>query len=162
MSQSTFSRATPASLGRTAIAIGLSLALAACATKPSTPAAPTPEAAVTPPPITNPRAAPDEATLKIYRAWIGEARAKHKYADSESRMYAVMMCESGGRAGVVNPVGPYSGLFQYAVPTWKDKWNTYADGGILDAKSQIFATALAWSLKMQSHWGCYKKTASAG
>lgn len=148
-------------LRRTTLAIGLSLTLAACATKPSAPAAPASQAAVTPPPITNPRAAPDEATLKIYRTWIGEARAKHKYADSEARMYAVMMCESGGRAGVVNPVGPYSGLFQYAVPTWKDKWNTYADGGILDAKSQIFATALAWSLKMQSHWGCYKKTATA-
>lgn len=143
---------------RITLVIGLSLALTACAsTKPAAPAA-TPAPAAS----TNPRAPATEATLKQYRDWISEARAKHKYADSEARMYAVMMCESGGRAGVVNPVGPYSGLFQYAVPTWKDKWNTYAGGGILDAKSQIFATALAWSLKMQSHWGCYKKTASAG
>ena len=143
-----------------ALACALSLALAACAS--SAPAAPKP-AAPTPAPAasTNPRASASEATLKQYRDWIGQARAKHPYTDSEARMYAVMMCESGGRAGVVNPIGPYSGLFQYAVPTWKDKWNTYAAGGILDAKSQIFATALAWSLKMQSHWGCYKKTASA-
>lgn len=139
---------------------GLSLALAACASsKPAAPAA-TPAPAA-PSASTNPRAPATEATLKLYREWISQARAKHPYADSEARMYAVMMCESGGRAGVVNPVGPYTGLFQYSVPTWKDKWNTYAGGGILDAKSQIFATALAWSLKMQGHWGCYKKTASA-
>ena len=155
------SHSTPAPLRRIALAIGLSLTLTACASsKPAAPAAaPAPAA---PSASTNPRAPATEASLKQYRDWIGQARAKHKYADSEARMYAVMMCESGGRAGVVNPIGPYSGLFQYAVPTWKDKWNTYADGGILDAKSQIFATALAWSLKMQSHWGCYKKTASAG
>ena len=154
------SHSMPARLRRISLAIGLSLALAACASsKPAAPAA-TPAPAA-PAASTNPRAPATEATLKQYRAWIAEARAKHPYADSEARMNAVMMCESGGRAGVVNPVGPYSGLFQYAVPTWKDKWNTYAGGGILDAKSQIFATALAWSLKMQSHWGCYKKTAAA-
>lgn len=73
-------------------------------------------------------------------------------------MYAVMMCESRGKAGIINPYGGYIGLFQYAPATWSDTWNIYKDGGIKDARSQIFATALAWKLKMQSHWGCYKKT----
>lgn len=136
----------------------LSLALAACATSKSAPA-PTPVAtpAPAPKPSETPKSAAD-ATLEQYRAWISEARVKHPYADSEERMYAVMMCESGGKASIVNPAGPYSGLFQYTTPTWKAAWNTYRDESILDAKAQIFATALAWSLKMQAQWGCYKKT----
>jgi len=138
--------------------LGFALALSACASS-SKPTAP--DASVTPPPIANPKAAPDEATLKTYRQWIGWARIKHPYADSETRMYAVMMCESGGRAAVVNPVGPYTGLFQYAKGTWNGAWNTYSGDAMTDAKAQIFATALAWSLKMQSHWGCYKKTSGA-
>jgi hypothetical protein len=144
-----------------ALGAGLSIALAACATKPAaapTPP-PTPAASATPkPPHRNPTGPVNDATLKQYRAWINEARVKHPYADSADRMYAVMMCESRGQTTIVNPFGPYKGLFQYGGPTWNDKWNTYRDNDILDAKSQIFATALAWSLKMQSHWGCYKKT----
>jgi hypothetical protein len=139
------------------LACALSLALAACASSPG-PGTPAAAPAATPTPAINPRAAPDEATLTLYRQWIGWARIKHPYAESEARMYAVMMCESGGRAAIVNPAGPYTGLFQYASGTWNDKWNTYRTDGMLDPKAQIFATALAWSLKMQSHWGCYKKT----
>ena len=75
-------------------------------------------------------------------------------------MYAVMMCESTGRLAIVNPAGPYTGLFQYVAGTWNDTWNTYRSAGMLDPKAQIFATALAWSLNMQNHWGCYGKTAS--
>ncbi len=136
------------------------LALTACATKPTAPAAPAPAAKpASPAPAAKPNASPDAATLKQYRTWIGEARDKHAYAETTDRMYAVMMCESGGRAAVVNPAGPYKGLFQYSPLTWNGPWNTYRNDGILDAKAQIFATALAWSLKMQRHWGCYKKTA---
>ena len=97
----------------------------------------------------------DEQTLAQYRAWIHEARQAHPYSDSEERMYAVMMCESRGRAAAVNPDGPYTGLFQYHAPTWNDAWNTYRDQGILDPRAQIFATALAWQRNMQHHWGCY-------
>ena len=144
--------------------IGLSLALGACATSkpvapPKAPAAsPAPAAPATPKPAAKPNASPDATTLKQYRAWIGEARDKYSYAESADRMYAVMMCESGGRAAVVNPVGPYKGLFQYSPLTWNGPWNTYREDGILDARAQIFATALAWSRKMQQQWGCYKKT----
>lgn len=134
----------------------LILTFAACATsKPA--AAPAP--AATPAPKPAPSAIPKgDATLEQYRAWISEARVKHPYADTEARMYAVMMCESGGKASIVNPAGPYSGLFQYSTATWKGAWNTYRNENILDAKAQIFATALAWSLKMQGQWVCYKKT----
>lgn len=146
------------------VALAGTLALGACASTKPAPAAPSqPAAAIPPPAPTKPAgsgksAAPDEATLAQYRKWISEARAKHPYADSEDRMYAVMMCESRGKAGIINPYGGYIGLFQYAPATWSDTWNIYKDGGIKDARSQIFATALAWKLKMQSHWGCYKKT----
>lgn len=133
----------------------LSLALAACAT--SKPLA-TPVPAPKPAPAATPKPSTGDARLDQYQKWISEARIKHPYADSEARMYAVMMCESGGKASIVNPAGPYTGLFQYATPTWKAAWNTYRNESILDAKSQIFATALAWSLKMQGQWGCYKKT----
>jgi hypothetical protein len=96
-----------------------------------------------------------EAALAQYRVWISEARVTHPYADSEDRMYDVMMCESGGNPEIVNPAGPYTGLFQYVDGTWQGDWNTYRDQAITDARAQIFATALAWNLGMQSHWGCY-------
>lgn len=102
--------------------------------------------------------AANEQAFDQYRAWISEARARHPYPDSEERMYAVMMCESGGRATVVNSAGPYSGLFQYSPATWSGDWNTYRDEDILDPQAQIFATALAWSNGMQGHWGCYSRS----
>lgn len=106
-----------------------------------------------PPPSVN--TSESEASPDQYRAWISEARAEHPYTDSEERMFAVMMCESGGDASIVNPAGPYTGLFQYAVGTWNGDWNLYRDNGMTDARSQIFATALAWNLGMQNQWGCY-------
>lgn len=92
-----------------------------------------------------------------YRAWISEARAAHPYPESEDKMYAVMMCESGGNAEIVNPAGPYTGLFQYVAGTWNGDWNDYRDANVTNARAQIFATALAWNLGMQSHWGCYAR-----
>jgi hypothetical protein len=70
-------------------------------------------------------------------------------------MYAVMMCESRGQAALVNSAGPYTGLFQYSTATWKSAWNQYRDQSVLDARAQIFATALAWQMHMQGQWGCY-------
>jgi len=81
----------------------------------------------------------------------------HPYAESEERMYAVMMCESRGQAEIVNPAGPYSGLFQYSPATWGGDWNLYRDQNILDPRAQIFATALAWQRNMQGQWGCYRR-----
>ncbi|NQY97433.1 MAG: hypothetical protein HRT82_09740 [Henriciella sp.] len=98
-----------------------------------------------------------EAALSQYRAWISEARASHPYPDSETHMFDVMMCESGGDASIVNPAGPYTGLFQYATGTWNGEWNTYRGDGITNARAQIFATALAWNLGMQNQWGCYSR-----
>lgn len=100
------------------------------------------------------RGAVDEQTLAQYRAWIHDARQAHPYADSEERMYAVMMCESRGQASIVSPAG-HTGLFQYSPATWSGAWNTYRDQGIRDARAQIFATALAWQRNMQRQWGCY-------
>ena len=115
------------------------------------------------PPVEEPDSTPPpvelegDAALAQYRVWISEARALHPYPDSETRMFDVMMCESGGKPSIVNPAGPYTGLFQYATDTWNGDWNTYRDNQITDARSQIFATALAWNLSMQSHWGCYTR-----
>lgn len=118
---------------------------------------PTPASARVPAPNASRRGAVDEATLLRYREWIAEARARHPYTDSEERMLQVMLCESKGNAAIVNPAGPYSGLFQYAPGTWKAAWNAYRDEHILDAKAQIFATALAWEQRKQGWWGCYKR-----
>ncbi len=140
-------------------------AYAAVAALPSAPSASTPPSAVAPEPssspakpVTHERAigSTDEQTLDQYRAWIAQARQEHPYADSEQRMYSVMMCESKGESGLVARSGGYSGLFQYSPSLWKSSWNTYRDQGILDAKAQIFATALAWHNHLQSQWGCYK------
>ena len=146
-----------------AIAIGAPLALAGCASS-STPTAPAPAAATAPPPLpappADPGATPGADTLSQYRAWIAWARRQHPYEESDARMYAVMMCESGGRPLIVNSAGPYTGLFQYSNATWNGAWNTYRDRGVKSPEAQIMATALAWSLNMQSHWGCYRKTAA--
>lgn len=123
----------------------LTLSSEAEASESSTPAPPAP---------TSRRGGVDEQTLAQYRTWIREARQAHPYADSEDRMYAVMMCESRGQATIVSPAG-HSGLFQYSRATWNGAWNTYRDHGMLDARAQIFATALAWQRNMQRQWGCY-------
>lgn len=141
------------------IASAFALALSACAaTPPAMPSASTPEAAIPPPARSVPPGWPTETTLAQYRSWISEARTKHPYTESEDRMYAVMLCESEGRSDVVDGSGLYKGLFQYRTRTWNDTWNTYRDAGILDARAQIFATALAWQLNKQREWSCYGKT----
>lgn len=124
------------------------------------PAAPASAASVAKAPTTSAkpaRAAVDPETLARYRGWIDEARIKHPYPDTADRMVAVMLCESKGNAAIVNKAGPYSGLFQYGTPLWKGNWNLYRSEDVLDPKAQIFATALAWSKKMQRSWGCYTK-----
>lgn len=96
-----------------------------------------------------------QSTLNQYRAWMVEARAMYPYQQSVDKMYRVMMCESGGRANVSSPNGIYKGLFQYHTNTWRGSWNPYRNQSLWDARTQIFATAKAWSVGMQSHWSCY-------
>ena len=103
--------------------------------------------------------AASKATLDQYRAWMVEARAMYPYPQSVDKMYRVMMCESTGNARASGGGGRWLGLFQYAPTTWRGKWNPYRNNSIWDAKSQIFATAKAWSIRMQSHWSCYYHTA---
>jgi hypothetical protein len=88
------------------------------------------------------------------RQWMEEARALHPYPESVDKMWRVMMCESGGNPSVVGS-GRYIGLFQYLPGTWSGGWNPYRNSSIWDARSQVFATARAWSVGMQNHWSCY-------
>lgn len=99
------------------------------------------------------------STLEQYRQWMEEARAMYPYKQSIDKMWSVMMCESGGNPRASGGGGRWLGLFQYAPGTWGGSWNPYRANSIWDAKSQIFATAKAWSIGMQSHWSCYYKTA---
>lgn len=96
-----------------------------------------------------------QGNLAQYRAWMAEAKAMYPYPQSLDKMYRVMMCESTGNPNARNPNGKYHGLFQYHRGTWGGKWNPYRYNNIYDARSQIFATAKAWSIGMQSHWECY-------
>lgn len=96
--------------------------------------------------------------LTQYRAWMTEARKLYPYLQSVDKMYRVMICESGGNARASGGGGAWLGLFQYSPGTWRGGWNPYRKSSIWDAKSQIFATAKAWSVGMQSHWSCYYKT----
>jgi hypothetical protein len=70
---------------------------------PSEPEAPAVE---TPDPTPPEAELEGDAALAQYRVWISEARALHPYPDSETRMFDVMMCESGGNPSIVNPAGP--------------------------------------------------------
>ena len=103
--------------------------------------------------------AQSKATLAQYRAWMEDARKVHPYPQSVDKMYRVMMCESSGNAQASGGRGAWLGLFQYAPSTWRGRWNPYRNSSIWDAKVQIYATAKAWSIGMQSHWSCYYKTA---
>lgn len=99
------------------------------------------------------------STMGQYRQWMEEARLLFPYQQSVSKMWSVMLCESGGNAGAAGGGGRYFGLFQYAPATWAGSWNPYRNNSILDARSQIFATAKAWSIGMQGSWSCYYSTA---
>ncbi|HKP54861.1 MAG TPA: SH3 domain-containing protein [Chloroflexia bacterium] len=94
-------------------------------------------------------------TLGQYRQWMEEARKMYPYKQGIDKMWSVMMCESGGNARASGGGGRWLGLFQYAPGTWGGSWNPYRGNSIWDARSQIFATAKAWSIGMQSHWSCY-------
>jgi uncharacterized protein YgiM (DUF1202 family) len=98
-------------------------------------------------------------TMAQYRQWMEEARVAYPYPQSVDKMWRVMMCESGGNPRASGGGGAWLGLFQYAPGTWAGRWNPYRESSIWDGKSQIFATAKAWSIGMQSAWSCYYITA---
>lgn len=97
--------------------------------------------------------------LAQYRAWMVDAKRMYPYPQSVDKMWRVMMCESSGNPRAVGGGGAWYGLFQYVPSTWRGKWNPYRNASIWDARSQIYATAKAWSIGMQSHWSCYYITA---
>lgn len=105
-----------------------------------------------------PVAAATSSQLAQYRAWMEDARRVYPYPQSVDKMYRVMMCESSGNSNAVGGGGLWLGLFQYAPGTWRGYWNPYRTSSIWDAKAQIYASAKAWSIGMQSHWSCYYKT----
>jgi len=88
-----------------------------------------------------------------------EAKKVYPYPQTLDKMYRVMMCESSGNPRASGGRGAWLGLFQYAPTTWRGSWNPYRNSSIYDARAQIFATAKAWSIGMQSHWSCYYHTA---
>jgi hypothetical protein len=100
-----------------------------------------------------------KSTLDQYRAWMADAKTKYPYPQTLDKMWRVMMCESSGNVMASGGGGRWLGLYQYAPGTWRGKWNPYRNNSIWDAKSQIYATAKAWSIGMQSHWSCYYITA---
>ena len=98
------------------------------------------------------------ADVAQYKAWMTDARKLYPYPQSVDKMYRVMMCESSGNANASGGGGAWLGVYQYAPRTWHDTWNPYRNSSIYDAKAQIYATAKAWSIGMQSHWACYYQT----
>lgn len=123
---------------------------------------PAPTATPRPAPTATPRPANNgsgSSTTSQYRQWMEEARAMYPYPQDTDKMWRVMQCESGGNPNASGGGGRYLGLFQYAPGTWGGSWNPYRNESIWDAKSQIFATAKAWSIGMQNQWSCYYITA---
>lgn len=110
-------------------------------------------------PATGTASAATKSTLGQYRTWMDAARLKYPYKQSVDKMWRVMKCESGGNVRALSPGGTYKGLFQYHNNTWRGSWNPYRYASVYDAKSQIYATAKAWSLGYQRWWSCYTLTA---
>lgn len=116
-------------------------------------------------PVAQPASVPTQSasggtsTLAQYRQWMEEARLAYSYPQSVDKMWRVMMCESGGNPRASGGGGAWLGLFQYVPGTWAGSWNPFRSNSIWDARSQIFATAKAWSIGMQSAWSCYYITA---
>jgi uncharacterized protein YraI len=144
--------------GLTGWAMAQYLAQAEPQSQPQPPASSEPESK----PETAPKAEPaaeqranPPSSKEQYRIWMEEARAMYPYRQTIDKMWAVMMCESGGNPRASGGGGRWLGLFQYAPGTWNGSWNPYRSNSIWDARSQIFATAKAWSIGMQSHWSCY-------
>lgn len=115
----------------------------------------TPRPARTPTPAPTQAASAPISTSAQYRQWIEEARKAYPYTQSVDKMWSVMMCESSGNPRASGGGGAFLGLFQYSPATWAGRWNPYRNESIWDARSQIFATAKAWSIGMQSAWSCY-------
>jgi len=105
-----------------------------------------------------PASAATQTQLAQYRAWMADAKRLYPYPQTLERMYRVMMCESSGNRYAVGGRGLWLGLYQYAPSTWHGRWNPYRNNSIWDAKSQIYATAKAWSIGMQGAWSCYYYT----
>lgn len=125
---------------------------------PKPTAIPQPAAKPTPQPPAQPAAPVPPSTTSSksqYRQWVEEARTMYPYKQSVDKMWSVMQCESGGNPRASGGGGRYIGLFQYAPATWGGGWNPYRGSSIYDGKSQIFATAKAWSIGMQGSWSCY-------
>ncbi len=99
--------------------------------------------------------APTPTAASDYRSLMVQARGHYPYAEAIDKMWAVMMCESGGDPNIADPSNRYFGLFQYAPATWQGQWNPYRDASIYDPHAQIFATAKAWHDGYQGWWGCY-------
>ena len=102
-----------------------------------------------------PASAASQSTFNQYRAWMASAKAMYPYPQSLDKMWRVMMCESSGNLWASQGHGKHVGLYQYAPATWRGRWNPYRYNNIWDARSQIYATAKAWSIGMQSAWSCY-------
>jgi len=64
----------------------------------------------------------------------------------------VANCESGFNPRAYNPAGPYYGLFQFLMPTFKA--TPYGSGDIYDPVANANAAAWKWANGGASSWGC--------
>lgn len=72
------------------------------------------------------------------------------YGQDPAAMHRVMMCESKGDPYADNGVN--KGLFQFHPGTFAG--TPYAEAGIFDGSSQIYAAAWMWSQGRKGEWGC--------
>ena len=80
-----------------------------------------------------------------------------KYGCNPDQLKRVMYCESGGRADALNKAGPYIGLFQFSLGTFKGyaaKIKTLSNPDVYNPYHQIEVAAYMFSKGLSSHWGC--------
>jgi uncharacterized protein YabE (DUF348 family) len=76
-------------------------------------------------------------------------KASQGSAPSSGVWAALARCESGGNPAAVNPSGPYYGLYQFTLGTWR----SLGGSGLPSQASAATQTALAQKLQARSGWG---------
>ena len=106
---------------------------------------------VTKPPAPAPAPAPASCDASCVQALIRQAFAPYGQTGIDWGL-RVARCESGYNAQAYNPAGPYYGVFQFSMSTFKA--TPYGNQNIFDASANVNAAAWKYGQGGAGAWGC--------